>query len=196
MAESLIARDEATMAILPIAKLGEPILRQVAADVTAGDLASPDTQQLIDDMIDTMRAVNGLGLAAPQVFVGKRIAVLEPRPTPRYPDAPAHGLLVVVNPVFSQESAAMIEGWEGCLSIDNLRGLVPRHASLTVEALDRHGQPFRLDAAGFFAVVLQHELDHLWGKLFIDRMTDMRSLCHQREFEHYVLPGLHGPEPA
>lgn len=183
------------MAILPIAKLGEPVLRQVAAEVTAEELASEETQRLIDDMIETMRAANGLGLAAPQVFVGKRIAVIEPRPTPRYPAVPAHGLLVVVNPVFSQESPVMVDGWEGCLSIDNLRGLVPRHAAVTVEALDRHGQPFRLDAAGFFAVVLQHELDHLWGKLFIDRMTDMSTLCHQREFDHYVVPRLQGTQP-
>lgn len=175
------------MAVLPIAKLGEPILRQVAAEVSPADLASPETQRLIDDMIETMRAVNGLGLAAPQVFVSKRIAVLEPKPNARYPDAADHGLLVVVNPVFSNESATLREGWEGCLSIDNLRGRVPRHTSLTVDALDRHGRPFRLDAQDFLAVVLQHELDHLWGKLFIDRMTDMSSLCHLAQFEQYVL---------
>lgn len=175
------------MAILPIAKLGEPVLRQVAAEVDPAELAVSETQQLIDDMIETMRSVGGLGLAAPQVFVSKRIAVIEPKPNARYPDAAEHGLLVVVNPVFSNASPILSEGWEGCLSIDNLRGRVPRHTSITVAALDRDGQPFRLDAQGFLAVVLQHELDHLWGKLFIDRMTDMSSLCHQEQFEQYVL---------
>lgn len=184
------------MAVLPIAKLGEPVLRQQAAAVTPEELASPSLQTLIDDMIDTMRAANGLGLAAPQVFVSKQIAVIELRPNPRYPDAPASGLLTVVNPGFSHLSETMIHGWEGCLSLDNLRGLVPRHQSLTLDALDRHGQPLHLDVSGFVAVVFQHELDHLWGRLFIDRMTDLRTLSHQREFDKYWSPAASGRAPA
>jgi peptide deformylase len=176
------------MAVLPIAKLGEPILRQQAAAVTPEELASDAVQTLIDDMIETMRAANGLGLAAPQVFVSKQIAVLELRPNPRYPDAPVSGLVTVVNPVFSHLSETMIEGWEGCLSLDNLRGLVPRHQSMTLDALDRHGQPLHLAVRDFVAVVFQHELDHLWGKLFIDRMTDLSTLSHQREFDRYWSP--------
>jgi peptide deformylase len=176
------------MAVLPIAKLGEPILRAQAAPVTAEDLASAATQALIDDMIETMRAANGLGLAAPQVFVSKQIAVIELHPSPRYPEAPVSGLVTVVNPVFSNLATAMIQGWEGCLSLDNLRGLVPRHQSLTLDALDRHGQPLHLEVSDFLAVVFQHELDHLWGKLFIDRMTDLTTLCHQREFDRYWSP--------
>lgn len=176
------------MAVLPIAKLGEPILRRVADPVAPEDLASAATQAFIDDMIETMRVASGLGLAAPQVFVSKQIAVLELAPSPRYPDAPAGGLITVVNPVFSQHSDAMASGWEGCLSLDNLRGLVPRHVTLRVDALDRHGSPFHLDATGFLAVVLQHELDHLWGKLFIDRMTDLSTLTHQREYERHWSP--------
>jgi peptide deformylase len=180
------------MAVLPIAKLGEPVLRAQAALVSPDELATPAVQALIDDMIETMRAANGLGLAAPQVFVSKQVAVLELRPNPRYPDAPAGGLITVVNPVLSQLSPEMIQGWEGCLSVDNLRGLVPRHQALRLDALDRHGQPLTLEASGFLAVVLQHELDHLWGKLFIDRMTDLSTLCHQREFDQYWSPAARG----
>jgi peptide deformylase len=176
------------MAVLPIAKLGEPVLRAQAALVDPDELSTPAVQTLIDDMIETMRAANGLGLAAPQVFVSQQIAVLELRPNPRYPDSPAGGLITVVNPVFSQLSAEMIQGWEGCLSVDNLRGLVQRHQALRLDALDRHGQPITLEASGFLAVVLQHELDHLWGKLFIDRMADLSTLCHQREFDSYWSP--------
>lgn len=180
------------MAVLPIAKLGTPVLRQQAAAVTPEELASPAVQTLIDDMIETMRAANGLGLAAPQVFVSKQIAVVELRPSPRYPDAPVSGLLTVVNPVFSNQSDQLIHGWEGCLSLDNLRGLVPRHQAVTLDALDRFGAPVHLEASGFVAVVLQHELDHLWGKLFIDRMTDLRTLSHQREFDAYWSPAATG----
>jgi peptide deformylase len=176
------------MAVLPIAKLGEPVLRRQAALVTPDELVSAEVQTLIDDMIETMRAANGLGLAAPQVFVAKQIAVVELRPNPRYPEAPVSGLLTVVNPVFSDLSERMIHGWEGCLSLDNLRGLVPRHQALTLDALDRHGQPIHFAASDFYAVVLQHELDHLWGRLFIDRMTDLRTLSHQREFDKYWSP--------
>jgi peptide deformylase len=176
------------MAVLSIAKLGEPILRRVAVPVAPDDLTSAATQALIDDMIETMRAANGLGLAAPQVFVSKQIAVLELAPSPRYPNAPVGGLITVVNPVFSAFSADMALGWEGCLSLDNLRGLVPRHVTVRLDALDRHGAPFDIEATGFQAVVLQHELDHLWGKLFIDRMTDMSTLTHQREYERYWTP--------
>ncbi|MBC7543398.1 MAG: peptide deformylase [Candidatus Sericytochromatia bacterium] len=176
------------MAILPIAKLGEPILRRLADPVGPDELMATGTQALIDDMIETMRSANGLGLAAPQVFVSKQIAVLQLAPSARYPDAPVSGLLTVINPVFSDQSSEMIQGWEGCLSLENLRGLVPRHAALTLDALDRQGQPLHLAVTGFLAVVLQHELDHLWGKLFIDRMADLSTLSHQREYDRHWSP--------
>lgn len=173
--------------LLQIAKLGHPILRRIAEPLTEDDIHDPATGRLIDDMIETMRELDGIGLAAPQVFVSRRIQVLEIRANPRYPDAPTLPLLVLINPVVTATTQETLAVWEGCLSVDNLRGLVNRPAAVSVSYLDRHGDPQILDLDGFGAVVMQHETDHLDGKLFLDRMDDMTQLAQIREFERFWL---------
>lgn len=175
------------MALLKIAKIGHPVLRQVARELDLEELVRPESQRFIDDLIETMRDANGLGLAAPQVHRSISVVAIEGRGrNPRYPDAPPIPLTVLVNPRFTFLSPEEEWGYEGCLSIDDLRGKVPRSTRATVEALDREGRPVRLEAEGFFAVVLQHEIDHLFGTLYVDR-ADPKSLTHLREYERYVL---------
>lgn len=177
--------------LLKIAKLGHPILRRTAEPVSAEDLALGETQRFIDDLIETMRDAGGLGLAAPQVHQSVQIVVIEGRgDNPRYPDAPVIPLRVLVNPSFSLLSEDTEWGWEGCLSIDDLRGKVPRSCRVVVEAWDRQGRPMAIDAEGFTARVLQHEIDHLFGRLFVDRAEPL-SLTHLKEFERYWKPVGH-----
>ena len=184
------------MALLKIAKLGHPILRQTAQELTPETLAFRETQAFIDDLIETMRDSNGLGLAAPQVYRSVAIVAIEGRGrNPRYPDAPPIPLTVLVNPRFTYLSEEKVWGYEGCLSVDNLRGNVARSTHVVVEALDRHGKPVRIETDGFFAVVLQHEIDHLFGTLYVDR-ADPKSLAHQLEFDRYVLKPAASSAPA
>src|SRR3989338_538884 len=154
------------MSILKTSKLGNPILRQIAKEVSLSELKNPATQKLIDDMVETMHEYDGVGLAAPQVHESKQIAVLEVHNSKRYPWAPNVPLLILVNPVFLSKSDETIEGWEGCLSVEGFRGKVPRSTKVTVRFLDRKGKEQRVKAEGFPAVVIQHELDHLAGKVF------------------------------
>jgi peptide deformylase len=146
-------------------------------------LARPDMQKLIDDMIETMAEYYGVGLAAPQVHESLAIAVIESR-GPRG-DIP---LTVLVNPDVTVLDEQLIEDWEGCLSIPDFRGRVPRWRRLRVDALDRTGKKIQLTAEGFFARVIQHEFDHLMGKVYLDRMRDLKTLSHLAEFQRYWLP--------
>jgi len=129
------------MAILKVARLGHPVLRQKALPVPVGDIRSAETQRLIDDMVETMREYNGAGLAAPQVHVLKQICVIEVNENPRYPEAPAIPLTVLVNPVLTPMTEEMEDGWEGCLSVPDMRGMVPRFTSVRLDAYDRDGNP-------------------------------------------------------
>jgi peptide deformylase len=173
------------MSILKTSKLGNPILRQVAKEVPLSELKSPAIQKLIDDMIETMHEYDGVGLAAPQVHESKQIAVIEVHNSKRYPWAPNVPLLILVNPVFLSKSEETIEGWEGCLSVESFRGKVPRSKKVSVRFWDRNGKEQRLEAEGFPAVVIQHELDHLAGKVFLDRMRDLSTLAHLKEYERF-----------
>ncbi len=173
------------MAILNVAKLGNPILRKVATEVTHAECEDPVFQTFLDDMIETMRELDGVGLAAPQVFKSKQVIVIGADANPRYPDGPDLPLLVMLNPVFTFMSEERIEGWEGCLSVDNLRGRVVRSARVGVRGFDRFMKPVELEANGFLAIVFQHEIDHLNGKVFLDRMKDLSTLAHLAEFERY-----------
>lgn len=173
------------MAILKVTQLGHPVLRGQAKPLTHAEVKLPQTQRLIDDMIDTMREYEGVGLAAPQVYMAKQIVVIELTENSRYPDMPKIPLMVLINPRISERSEEMFEDWEGCLSIPDLRGLVPRHESLVCEALDRQGKPLKLEAKGFFARVVQHEWDHLQGDVYLDRMRDFRTLTHLSEFTRF-----------
>ena len=177
------------MAILKVARLGHPVLRTVAAPVPVPEIRLPETQRLIDDMIETMREHNGAGLSATQVHTLKQIAVIEVLSNPRYPDAPQIPLTVIVNPIVTPLTDAMEEGWEGCLSIPDLRGMVPRYAEVRLEAYDRAGEPVNLIAKDFFARVIQHETDHVNGVVFLDRMKDFSTLTHLAEWNKYW-PGV------
>ncbi len=175
------------MAILKVARLGHPVLRQVAAQVPVKDIRTPETQRLIDDMVETMREYNGAGLAAPQVHVLQQIAVIEVNGNPRYPDAPSIPLTVLINPVVTPVTEETEEGWEGCLSVPDMRGMVSRYTTVRLEAYDREGKELDVVAKEFFARVIQHETDHLNGIVYLDRMKDFRTLTHLAEWNKYWL---------
>ncbi len=174
------------MAILKVARLGHPILRKISAPVPAKEIGSPALQRFIDDLIETMREHDGVGLAAPQVHESKRIVVFEVERNPRYPDAPSIPLTVLINPEITVVDKEMDEDWEGCLSVPDLRGKVPRHRAVRVKALDRRGKVLDFPAKDFHARVVQHECDHLDGKVFLDRMRDFSSLMYLTEFYRYA----------
>jgi len=175
------------MAILKVTRLGHPVLRRVAEPVASETIARPEFQQLIDDMIETMHEYDGVGLAAPQIHISQQIAVLEVAKNPRYPDAPSVPLTVLVNPLVTPLTEETVDGWEGCLSIPEMRGVVPRYTELRVEALDRAGQPVEFIAKDFHARVIQHEYDHLQGKVYLDRMPSLDTLTHLTEWQRYWL---------
>jgi peptide deformylase len=171
------------MSILKVCRLGHPVLRMESQRVSAEMLASPAIQTLIDNMMETMVEYYGVGLAAPQIHESLQIAVIE-----------SHGgrgeipMTVIVNPEVTVLDQELIEDWEGCLSIPDFRGRVPRWRKLRVDALDRRGKKIQITAEGFFARVIQHEFDHLMGKVYLDRMPDLKTLTHLQEFQRYWLP--------
>jgi peptide deformylase len=173
------------MSILKVARLGHPVLRKVTEQVPQPELQSLAMQKFIDDMIETMNEYEGVGLAADQVHESKQIAVLEVADNPRYPQKPRVPLTVLVNPKITPLSEEMEEDWEGCLSVPDLRGLVPRHKSIHVQAWDRTGNELDFVANDFHARVIQHEFDHLNGKVYLDRMRDFSTLTFLQEFARY-----------
>ena len=175
------------MAILKVARLGHPILRQVAEPVSPEAIGAPEIQRLIDDMFETMADHDGAGLAAPQVHVPKRVVIYGVETNPRYPDAEAVPLTILINPKITPLTRHTEEDWEGCLSVPDLRGKVPRFTRVRVEALGRDGKALRFAADGFHARVVQHECDHLDGKVYLDRMTSMDTLTFLPEFHRYWL---------
>ena len=173
------------MAILKVARLGHPVLRTPSEAVPKETITSAQIQRFIDDMIETMHEYDGVGLAAPQVHVAKQIAVIEAQENRRYPGEGPIPLTVLINPKILNLSKKPFEDWEGCLSIDELRGKVPRAESLEVESYNRKGEKVKIHAHGFFARVIQHECDHLLGKVYLDRMPTLHTLAHMREFVRY-----------
>ena len=161
------------MAVRDVLKMGDPRLLEPARPVE--DFASIELAQLIVDMRDTMRALNGAGLAAPPIGVGLQVVIFEVASNPRYPDAEPVPFTVLVNPVLTPLSRVMEEGWEGCLSVPGMRGLVPRHAALRYQGFDAAGQPLDRSVEGFHARVVQHEVDHLRGILYPMRIRDLRN---------------------
>jgi peptide deformylase len=173
------------MAILKVARLGHPVLRKLTAAVSPREMQSASLQKFIDDMIETMKEYDGVGLAADQVHESRQIAVLEVAENPRYPDKPRVPLTVLINPKITPLTDEIEEDWEGCLSIPDLRGRVPRSKSIRVRAWDREGKPLEFDAVDFHARVIQHEWDHLNGKVYLDRMRDFSTLTFLTEFARY-----------
>jgi peptide deformylase len=167
------------MAILRVAQLGHPVLRVVAEPVSPEELRSAAFQQLCDDLLDTMEEYDGAGLAAPQVHVSKRVVVLTL--------SDDVGPEFLVNPVITPLSTTTRRTWEGCLSVEGMRGLTERPDHVRVEALGRNGEPIAYELQGFPAVVVQHECDHLDGVIYVDRVLP-RSLVFTREYRRWGAP--------
>ena len=170
------------MSILKVARMGHPVLRAKAKALDKAIVKSPAIQKLIDDMMETMAEYHGVGLAAPQVHEGLRLFVAsldsERGEEPSEPVA-------LINPEVSPIGTEMRDDWEGCLSIPDIRGKVPRHLEVRLRALDRDGDPIELRARGFSARVIQHETDHLDGILFFDRMSGFETLTFLEEYSRY-----------
>jgi peptide deformylase len=157
--------------IRDVLKMGDPRLLEMSAPVRA--FGTPELLALLEDMRDTMRHLDGAGLAAPQLGVLQRVVIFGSKSNPRYPDAPEVPQTVLINPVLEPLGDAMEEGWEGCLSVPGLRGLVPRWTRLRYSGFDEHGRAFSRDVDGFHARVVQHECDHLDGILYPRRIRDL-----------------------
>jgi peptide deformylase len=178
------------MAILKVARMGHPVLRARATPLDPSDIRSPGVQRLIDDMFDTMREYQGVGLAAPQVHEGLRLFVAGFAPSPGEEDDEEDAdrrvpLMALINPEITPATPDMVEDWEGCLSIPDIRGRVPRARQIIVRAYDRRGKRIEVRASGFTARVIQHETDHLDGVLFFDRMKSLDTLTYLDEFGRY-----------
>ena len=171
------------MAVLPIRQIGDPVLRKVCRQVSIDELAGDEMQRFIDDLIETMTHANGAGLAAPQVGYPLAIAAVQIKDNPRYPYKPNFPLTVFVNPTITHLSDTFESLNEGCLSVPNLRGMVDRCMHIRVQAMNREGEPIDFEVSGLTAGTFQHEFDHLVGNLFVDRVTDPRTLCTWENFE-------------
>ena len=167
------------MAARDVLRMGHPVLREKAKPVQA--FGTPELLALVQDMKDTMAAKNGAGLAAPQIGVGERVVIFGVDRNPRYPDAEEVPFTVLVNPKIVLLTREVEEGWEGCLSVPGMRGLVPRYTRLRYSGFDEHGAPVDREAEGFHARVVQHECDHLDGILYPQRMTDLSKLGFNEE---------------
>ena len=173
------------MTVREILKMGDPRLLRSAPSVVAFD--TDELHLLISDMLDTMHAASGAGLAAPQIGVDLQVVIFgTDAVNPRYPDAPVVPRTVLINPVITVLDDEMEDGWEGCLSVPGMRGVVPRHARIRYTGFDQYGDAIDRIAEGFHARVVQHECDHLWGKLYPMRMTDFT----QFGFTEVLFPGL------
>jgi len=173
------------MALRKIATIGHPVLRERARELTRDEVASATTQQLVHDMIDTMRDANGAGIAANQVYEPVRVCVIEVDKNPRYPYKPDWPLTVLINPRVEALTDETFLNFEGCLSVPNLRGQAPRFTVVRVRAWDRRGQDVDFEVKGLTAGTFQHEIDHLDGKLFVDRVVDTRTLCTWNEYDRF-----------
>ncbi len=170
--------------LLEIAQLGNPILRQVAQPV-----ANPNDrsiQKLIDSLIATAASASGVGIAAPQVSQSYRLFIVASRPNSRYPNAPLMEPTAMVNPSIVAHSSEIVKDWEGCLSIPGIRGLVPRYQAIEVEYTSRDGQLHRRELKDFVARIFQHELDHLNGIVFVDRLESTLDLFTEQEYQRLI----------
>ncbi|MDN3579066.1 peptide deformylase [Chitinimonas viridis] len=174
------------MAIRPIVKMGSPLLLQTAELVTPEEFGSPELAALIQDMQDTMQAMDGAGIAAPQIGVSKQLTLFGGFKSPRYPDAEIVPFTILCNPILTPLGEEMVDDWEGCLSVPGMRGLVPRYQHLRYQGFDEHGQVIDRTVEGFHARVVQHECDHLFGMLYPMRIKDLRDFG----FTDVLMPGL------
>jgi len=174
--------------VLDVLQLGNPILRQQARSVAV--IPHPDLDRLVEGLTATVLYRNGVGLAAPQVGVGQRLIMVASRPNPRYPDAPEMTPTPMVNPRIVAHGDEILKGWEGCLSVPGLRGLVPRYQVIEVEYTTPGGQHQRQVLTAFVARIVQHELDHLDGNVFLERLESTLDLLSEQEFQRQVVHRL------
>ncbi len=167
------------MSILKVSRMGHPVLRQKARPVERSQFKDPRFQKFLDDMIDTMHEYHGVGLAAPQVHEGLSVFVA------MLDDGDDAQASVIINPTVTPVDDRRVEGWEGCLSIPEIRGRVPRASKIVVKAHDRQGRVVEIEAEDYPARIIQHEFDHLEGVLFLDRMQSMSSLTYLDEYSRY-----------
>jgi peptide deformylase len=172
------------MAVRPVLRMGDPLLLQKAAPVESFD--TPELHALIGDMQDTMTALDGAGIAAPQIGASLQVVIFGVGKNPRYPDAEEVPYTILINPQLMALAEEMEDGWEGCLSVPGMRGAVPRYTQLRYQGFDPKGNPIDRTVTGFHARVVQHEVDHLWGILYPMRIRDLR----QFGFTDVLFPGV------
>jgi peptide deformylase len=173
------------MTVKRLLKMGEPSLFQPSQPIEHFD--SPALHELIADLKDTMRAANGAGIAAPQIGVNQQVVIFGGTgPNPRYPDAPEIPFTILINPTITALDDSTEDGWEGCLSVPGMRGVVQRHARVRYQGFDERGQGIEREVDGFHARVVQHECDHLWGVLYPMRINDLRNFG----YTDVLFPGL------
>ena len=176
------------MAVRPVLRMGDPRLLEISAPVSA--FGTPELRALVQDMQDTMAAMNGAGIAAPQIGVQLQVVIFGVGANPRYPDAEQVPYTILCNPAITPLDDAEEEGWEGCLSVPGMRGVVPRHRRIRYTGCDLDGNPIDRTVEGFHARVVQHECDHLWGVLYPMRIRDMSRFGFTEE----LFPGQNIPD--
>lgn len=170
------------MSALKVIKMGNPILRQIAKEMTIEEILSEETKKLIADLLDTMKAEGGIGIAAPQVGISKSICLIQiEESNPRYKEASNYPLTIIINPKITILDENLQGFWEGCLSVPHLRGFVERPRKVQIDYLDENARPQSIVAEDFLATVYQHELDHLFGKIYVDRVKSLELLMYQDE---------------
>ena len=174
--------------VLEIAELGQPVLREKALDIE--NVRDEAVQELIDNLIETAVASNGVGIAAPQVFEPYRIFIINSRPNPRYPRAPEMGPAAIINPEITSYSDEKEKDWEGCLSIPGIRGLVPRHKSILARYTTRDGDTEERAFTDFIARIFQHEYDHINGVVFLDRLESSLEVITEKEYQRLMMKAM------
>lgn len=176
------------MAVKKVTRMGHPVLRELAKPMSHEEILSPETEELLQDMIDTMEAEGGIGIAAPQIGISKQMAIISiDADQTRYEEAESTPLYVIFNPKITIIDHELQGFWEGCLSVPGLRGFVQRPRKVRIDFLDQHAKAQSLEVEGFLATVFQHELDHLFGTLYVDKVSDISKLMYNEEFEQFWL---------
>jgi len=175
------------MTVKKVIRMGHPTLRQVAQNVSMEELHSPEFKVLLQDMYETMKTEGGIGIAAPQINVPLQVTLIELPEHSRYGDMAGTPLMIIINPQITILEETLQGFWEGCLSVPGLRGYVERPRKIKVEYLNEKGEQKSIIAEDFLSTVFQHELDHLFGKLYIDHIKDMTQLSYNEEFAQFHL---------
>jgi len=176
------------MAVLPVAQLGNEVLRYKAQPIN--NIGDEKLQQIIDNLITTVIETNGVGIAAPQVSISDRLFIVASRPNLRYPNAPKMEPTAMINPRLISHSEDKVKGWEGCLSVPGIRGLVPRYRVINVEYTNREGKLERKELRDFVARIFQHEYDHLEGLVFLDRVETTTDLMTEDEYQKQIIQSM------